>query len=498
MCAATTAISIITDALIHGLWSRNDSICFIEVYMSMPAIYRPILQQQLDHSLALVMLTLEFYQAQGDVVTVRPASDNPWENTHESRGTLLKTQWRVTDFDFEDMRVVFQLEEKLGLEAAEQRRFEMIQQQLFLNTSSSTCCSNGLLLEPLYTVENFDTLPSSSHCPKRRREDEEEDIETRIWRARRNAIAAGRTSLDPSLRADTSLDHGLEDLPDSNFFHCNGTNAVPVLRAATVSFKGERNLPASWLLQPTDDPWSSPSINPHHKLPCLMTQEVVRAVRTQEHIAAFQQNRVLLRSLARMRSQEESRRAQFLPKAIELDTQELGLKKAEAVILKPVPLMNRDVNRRTHANKKIKGRRHSWHQLMLRRDRPSSFSSSKVLAESSKITDWSSVISNMATTMYRSSMRAMYQETHYKRPCFTVRTTPVQDNEFCMKLDPAEYGHGHLKSLDKEDTVEDQQLFEFTYGIRHNYLHSSRLEGERVIRPIRFECSLDFFVQPTL
>jgi hypothetical protein len=45
------------------------------------------------------------------------------------------------------------------------------------------------------------------------------------------------------------------------------------------------------------------------------------------------------------------------------------------------------------------------------------------------------------------------------------------------------------------DNEERRQQFEFTYDVRHNYLLSGRLEGERVIRPIRFSCTLDFFAQ---
>jgi len=71
-----------------------------------------------------------------------------------------------------------------------------------------------------------------------------------------------------------------------------------------------------------------------------------------------------------------------------------------------------------------------------------------------------------------------------------------------MHCGPVE-SKGHLKGTtdaDEEATlsqgveVKEQQLFELTYDIRHNYLHTSRLEGERVIRPMQFACSLDFFL----
>jgi hypothetical protein len=50
-------------------------------------------------------------------------------------------------------------------------------------------------------------------------------------------------------------------------------------------------------------------------------------------------------------------------------------------------------------------------------------------------------------------------------------------------------------SQEQQQEEKHQKLFEFSYGVRHNYLHSHRLEGERVIRPMRFACSLDFFIQ---
>ncbi|KAG0230884.1 hypothetical protein BGW42_000606 [Actinomortierella wolfii] len=46
----------------------------------------------------------------------------------------------------------------------------------------------------------------------------------------------------------------------------------------------------------------------------------------------------------------------------------------------------------------------------------------------------------------------------------------------------------------EEQEQEQEPLFEFMYGVGHNYMNAVRLEGERVIRPIRFSCSLDFFL----
>ncbi|KAG0261986.1 hypothetical protein DFQ27_002663 [Actinomortierella ambigua] len=45
-----------------------------------------------------------------------------------------------------------------------------------------------------------------------------------------------------------------------------------------------------------------------------------------------------------------------------------------------------------------------------------------------------------------------------------------------------------------EEATAEQPLFELVYGVGHNYMNAARLEGERVIRPIRFSCSVDFFL----
>ncbi|KAF9158330.1 hypothetical protein DFQ26_007750 [Actinomortierella ambigua] len=45
-----------------------------------------------------------------------------------------------------------------------------------------------------------------------------------------------------------------------------------------------------------------------------------------------------------------------------------------------------------------------------------------------------------------------------------------------------------------EEETAEQPLFELVYGVGHNYMNAARLEGERVIRPIQFSCSVDFFL----
>jgi len=59
-----------------------------------------------------------------------------------------------------------------------------------------------------------------------------------------------------------------------------------------------------------------------------------------------------------------------------------------------------------------------------------------------------------------------------------------------------EEGEEEERHQDKETckTAIRPSLFEFQYGVRHNYMQTSRLEGERVVRPTLFSCSLDFFM----
>ncbi|KAF9981548.1 hypothetical protein BGZ75_007094 [Mortierella antarctica] len=540
----------------------------VKVFKSLPAIHRPIFQQQLDHSLALLMLTLEFHQSPTDVFTFRQASINPWESAPPTESTLLQTQWRVTDFDLERMWVVFELEEKLGLEAAERRRCEILHQQMSLRESTSsvhTLLESQCIWEQ--TMQDFQDptsdpiLEASSSCRagslrfKRPREPEE-DLETRIWRARRNVTANGRISPEPFQGRTDGTGLEVEDLPDSNFFHCNGSPTAPALRSATVSFKAHRNVPAPWLSKCSSS--FSAQEEEERPEPSLAPQESAWTTRARERIAGYEQNRVLLRSLDKMKALEDSQRAQFLPTAIELDTRELGLKRVEAIVLDQHPTADPGHGRRrpqsepckqvtaaaaaAAASTARKNRRHSWHQLALTEDAtfvtstvdeveqnlkgfstvfkrilkaPSWSDSLSALSpppeqqpqtrwsmDGSGTADWSTMLSDMALSMYRSSVPTERQGSRPRKSCVIVRTLCAPETEFSMHCDSLEHeGHGKgRREFDEDATlsrgvdVKERQLFELTYDIRHNYLHTSRLEGERVIRPIRFACSLDFFL----
>ncbi|CAO3570673.1 unnamed protein product [Mortierella alpina] len=533
----------------------------VKVFKSLPAIHRPIFQQQLDHSLALLMLTLELHQSPADVPLFRSASINPWEAALASESTLLNTRWRVTDFDSERMWVVFELEEKLGLEAAERRRCEIVHQQMSLKSSSSSSSSSlhALLGSPLICEQatqsvqdpTFDPALEASSSSRavslrfKRPREHEEDLETRIWRARRNvATASRRASPEPFQGTDgTGLE--VEDLPDSNFFHCNGSPTAPALRSATVSFKAHRNVPAPWLSK-YGSSFSVQEEDRNRLQSAPMPRESAWTARARERIAGYQQNRTLLRSLAKMRAIEDSQRAQFLPTAIELDARELGLKRVEAVVLDQNLSSDPDhCQGRPHfepSRQARKSRRRSWHQLALTEDAtvlPSiadddeqpmrRFSSvfkrmlkapswsdplsalsppeqqplTRWSIDGSGTVDWSTIISDMALSMYRSSVPSGRQGSRRPtQPCVVVRALPAREAEFSMHCSPVE-SNGHLKgttdaeeeaTLSQGKEVKERQLFELTYDIRHNYLHTSRLEGERVIRPMRFACSLDFFL----
>ncbi|KAF9572760.1 hypothetical protein EC968_009488 [Mortierella alpina] len=529
----------------------------VKVFKSLPAIHRPVFQQQLDRSLALLMLTLEFQQNPPDVFTFRPASNNPWESALAPESTILQTHWRVTEFDSERMWMVFELEEKLGLEAAERRRSEILHQQMLLRESSSSIHEQSQYTwepaiqgfhDPTSDPTLIDSSSSRSETPRFKRPREpEEDLETRIWRARRNMTASGRTSPEPFQATDGT---DVEDLPDSNFFFCNGSPTAPAVRSATVSFKAHRNIPAPWLSNCCS---SFPAQEEASVGPCPAAQESAWTVRAHERIAAFQQNRVLVRSLAKLKSLEDSQKAQFLPTAIELDTRELGLKKVEAIVLdQTLPADPDHGQRRPHsassrrataaASAARKSRRHSWHQLSLTEDTtsvtptvndeqctkgfstvlkrilkaPSWSDSLSILShteqqqqqqtrwsiDGSGATDWSTILSDMALSMYRSSVQIGHQGSHTRESCVIVRTVPAPENEFSMHYGPIEHVDHEKERRDFEQGamlsqglgVKERQLFELTYDIRHNYLHTSRLEGERVVRPIRFACSLDFFL----
>jgi hypothetical protein len=96
-------------------------------------------------------------------------------------------------------------------------------------------------------------------------------------------------------------------------------------------------------------------------------------------------------------------------------------------------------------------------------------------------TEWASVLSNMVSSVSK-SFRPSSQDVGIHITTSACNLQGDEDQE-----GREETGEDYEK--------EEDALFEFTYDVRHNYILSSRLEGERVIRPIRFECGLDLFLQ---
>ncbi|KAG0375596.1 hypothetical protein BGX24_008886 [Mortierella sp. AD032] len=543
----------------------------VRLYTCLPKIHRPIFQLLLDHSLALMMLTLEIRQQSDEQPPTRNSIFVSVNNNPNGIGAVrkLQTHWRVTDFDLDHMRVEFQLEEKLGLEMAERRRRE-IEYQIQQNRKKSH--------DPL--AEAREQLERSRHG--------QEDFENLIWRSRTGGMSSSSStsSLIGSLQQSSSSSLSSSpstpevEVSDSNFFHCNGSSHTPTLGSATVSFKAQRNMPAPWIAQNFDfaDPATpSPPSSASTSSSASVAPESPGVVRARERVAAYRQNRLLLRALAKMRCREESSRLQFLPVTVELETEELGQKKVEAELVEPnnnsSNTYSGDVHRHQSGHGKtfpattagsssstIKlGRRHSW-QTLRYTDRPGTV-------------DWSSVFQSVASSMHRSSSSSSHTST---TPTATATTAAVATACQCphrkavllttsKQQDPStaaaasaanaakssvavakrrsfsnmvtgyrkgktssssapdssqhdaslvaasgvvDKGKGKGKGKATQSTLQEQQLrrekereeqhqklFEFSYGVRHNYLHSHRLEGERVIRPMRFACSLDFFIQ---
>ncbi|KAF9132808.1 hypothetical protein BGW39_011292 [Mortierella sp. 14UC] len=640
----------------------------VRLYTCLPKIHRPIFQLLLDHSLALMMLTLEIRQQSDEQPPTRHSLFVSVNNNPNGVGAArkLQTHWRVTDFDLDHMRIEFQLEEKLGLEMAERRRQE-IEYQIRQNKKA----------------QQVDPLAVAREQLERSRR-EQEDFENLIWRSRTGGMSSSSStsSLIGSRRQSSSSTASTEvEVSDSNFFHCNGSSHTPTLGSATVSFKAQRNMPAPWISQYFDfaDPAvpSLPSSASTSSSSASVAPESPNVIRARERVAAYQQNRLLLRALAKMRCCEESSKLQFLPVTVELETEELGQKKVEAELVEPD--INNDGKNSTDVHRcpssghgktspattagnssssTIKlGRRHSW-QALGSTDRPgtgtgtgasashhhsplepllslgsdlSSYGLTKVLKrilrrsswngngnisrphtatistpvtatttgcsvcdpqhhhhqhhpyhqqqqqqqpqrrsmDSLRTVDWSSVFHSVASSMHRSSSSHTPTTTatvacqcpHRKAVLLTTskqqdpattaakaaqsaiavakrrsfsnivagyrkgKTSTASSSETSQQQDASlsaatkdgvNKGKGKattsepiLTALSQEQEKEREQrrvreqeqqeqhqkLFEFSYGVRHNYLHSHRLEGERVIRPMRFACSLDFFVQ---
>lgn len=633
-----------------------------------------------------MMLTLEIRQLSDEQPPMRDSIFVSMNNNPNGVGAArkLQTHWRVTDFDLERMRVEFQLEEKLGLEMAERRRWEIeyqIQQHL------------------LKQGRKKEQLGKTRLGLQGQGEGEEEDIENLIWRTRTGGMSSSSStsSLIGVLGTGTGgagsqqrYDAEVMEVSDSNFFHCNGSSHTPTLGSATVSFKAQRNMPAPWISQNFDFADNSPSTSSLASASASSSTPSIPAetpavIRARERLAAYQQNRLLLRALAKMRSCEESSKLQFLPVTVELETEELGQKKVEAEL---VDGSTAGVRRRTSSGYgKVSvvsasvgqgaklGRRHSWQALrppanrvhgtgsgigvssaqhphqhhrysavepllnfgndlssggwtkalkrILRRTSWNGNSSARSRAhtappirtaytssssssspgcsvcdpqhyqyhhhynqqqqqqqqqpqrrsmDSLRTVDWSSVFHSVASSMHRSSSSSSSASSHstttttsatsggvcqcQHRKAVILTTSKQQDPSTAAsvaaaakattsttlvakrrsfsnmvagyrkgKTSPSSSSgsptaapftvdkgkeKGKSKAVvsgptpspssseqEKEQQAEErhQKLFEFSYGVRHNYLHSHRLEGERVIRPMRFACSLDFFIQ---
>ncbi|KAG0369793.1 hypothetical protein BGZ54_008882 [Gamsiella multidivaricata] len=505
----------------------------VKVYTSLPKIHRPIIQQQLDYSLALMILTLEIKQdARG------PTDRNTTTTT--SATASLPTQWRVTAFDADRMWVEFQLEAKLGMEMAERRRQEVLQQyQEFSSKKSSSTAQR--CRRDLRAQSNSTSIPilcdhtrSKAQCQYPSLAD---DIESVIWKSRRRRDVSDRrrTVFEFAMSPADALDQE-DHVVDSNFFHCDKSCALPALESARISFKAHRNTPARWITSWNDHlnefcgtSMSTTDSSPVGR-PSFFEVESPRARSARERKAAFMQDHVLLRVLSRMTDTEASSAVQFLPRAVELDTRNLGQRRTKAVVLSEKPWLpnhrlgrQREEEKRRAASSKV-NRRHSWHpesvreQLSFFTRESEQFSTAlKGLLERSSwngsgprgwlsypigattempdyhyhrwqdepfviggwdAAEWMSALSSMATSIYRSCREF---------------SGPRSDKGIAITT--ASCGH-----LEEEDTAEEKEakeedaLFEFTYDVRHNYILSNRLEGERVVRPIRFACSLDFFV----
>ncbi|KAG0084325.1 hypothetical protein BGZ93_001298 [Podila epicladia] len=287
-------------------------------------IHRPILQQMLDHSLALMMLTLEIHQQQD--IELLPGAVHSLAPAQSSEVTTLTTEWRATNFDLAQWTVEFQLEEKLGLQMAAKRRHEILQQQEFPHSSSvpsSPSPNSGLC------------SPGSSNPPQKRAHMTPEDIEYMIWKARSRPRtssegAAGSVGYGAGASEEEVMQSLLmEDTPqeafDNNFFHCNGSDFPPSLASASVSFKANRNSPAPWVTQRIE-------LGPHSSSDSessLSRPESPKTICALERIAAFQQNRVLQRSLTKMACRNELSKTELLPMPVVLETSDLGQKRSQ-------------------------------------------------------------------------------------------------------------------------------------------------------------------------
>lgn len=310
------------------------------VYKSFPKIHRPLLQQILDHSLALMVLTLEIRQQQ-DIEHLPGTNTNAEPVLYDD--TTLRTKWRATDFDLEQWTVEFQLEEKLGLQMAAKRRHAILQQQEEIQHTSLSCSNSG------------QCSPGSSNPPSKRAHMAPEDIEYMIWKARSRRMSPEVGTTTGGIGSGTGVSTEEEamqsllmetprepSLFDNNFFHCNGSDRPPTLTSATVSFKANRNSPAPWVSLRSE-------LGPDHSSSdeSLSRTESLKIICAREQIAALQQNRVLQRSLSKL-VHGNLCKTEFLPLPVELETSDLGQKQVEAFLLPHRPMsISEHENRRS-------------------------------------------------------------------------------------------------------------------------------------------------------
>jgi hypothetical protein len=112
---ATVAFHGLPPEILHHIGTLLPFHDLVKVYTSLPRLHRPNFQQLLDHSLALMLLTLEIRQDLPELMDLM---------TLFTSAAVMHSEWRVTDFDMERMTVEFELEEKLGLRMAQKRARE--------------------------------------------------------------------------------------------------------------------------------------------------------------------------------------------------------------------------------------------------------------------------------------------------------------------------------------------------------------------------------------
>ncbi|KAF8975568.1 hypothetical protein BGZ46_009021 [Entomortierella lignicola] len=480
----------------------------VKVYKCLPKIHRPIFQQQLDHALALMMLTLDIKQEHDKSIHSL--------TTSYSSEKVLHTRWRVTNFDLENMRVEFQLEEKLGLMMAERRRQELALQQATY-TSSPSSLANGI-----ESVAFVSTGISTEQCAL------QENIENFIWRSRSKRECAKKRAA--AGYSTTLVDESDASFPDSNYFHCNRSGSSPALTSATVSFEAHRNVPAPWISQRVEHPGRANSlVDSNAFLTTTSNSKSAQVQRAQERIAAFQQNRVLLRSLARMGGRQGSGLVQFLPTTISLDTRELGQKKAKAILTKPtlirpildangsaIPSSSSSSSSCSSSTLKVEEqpsewRRHSWH---MSGDSAVSFHSgfkqenaklSTVFKRLLKRSSWNSVgpatLNNSESTDYKDMTRSMdgFRSTDWTSIISGMASSISLP--FRRGSQPSSSGGDETKNAQRKDRIvvktcstelkskdgnteeeeacyeseDSKELFEFTYDIRHDYVISDQM-----------------------